>query len=380
MDPETTVPSPAANAWLLTCLAVTAREGASDLFLLADAPPTIKRQGVFHPLNNEALNGQQIRDLALSILTPAQQRQFDANREYDLAFDAPDVGRFRINLMVSRGNVGIVARHVLPNVRDLAALRLPGVLGDLALYKSGLILAVGAAGSGKTTTLASMLDHRNRTVAGHILTIEDPIEYLHTHGRSLVTQREVGSDTQSYDDALRHAMREAPDVIMIGEIRDRTSMQHAMHYAESGHLCLSTLHAANASQAIHRILNFFPDTAHRQLLMDLSLNLRAVVALRLIQGEQGLLVPATEVMLQTARIADLIQKGEVDELRTAIRRGAEPGMRSFDQSLFEMYRTSLISEEAAIAHADSRTDMAVRIRLARGSSATTEGGSLETLP
>lgn len=379
MDSET-VSSPGANAWLLTCLSVTAREGASDLFLLAGAPPTIKRQGVFHPLNNEPLSGQQIRDLALSILTPTQQRQFDADREYDLAFDAPEVGRFRINLMVTKGNVGLVARHIAPSVGSLAELRLPDILGNLALYKSGLILAVGAAGSGKTTTLASMIDYRNATTGGHILTVEDPIEYLHSHKRSLVTQREVGSDTQSYDAALRHAMREAPDVILIGEIRDRASMQHAMHYAESGHLCLSTLHAANASQAIHRILNFFPDTAHRQLLMDLSLNLRAVVALRLIQGEQGMRVPATEVMLQTARITDLIQKGEVDELRTAIQRGAEPGMRSFDQSLFEMYRTSLISEEAAIANADSRTDMAVRIRLARGGNPSAEGGALETMP
>lgn len=358
--------APAGDERLLSCLAVMVREGASDLFLLAGAPPTIKRQGAFIPITQAPLSAPQARELALSVLLPDQAEQFAQQKEWDLAFDAPTVGRFRLNIMVHRGQVGMVARHVPAEVAPLASLGLPPVLQQVALFKSGLVLAVGAAGSGKTTTLASMLDHRNRTVAGHILTIEDPIEYLHTHQRSLVTQREVGIDTLSYDEALRHAMREAPNVILIGEIRDRVTMQHAMHYAESGHLCLSTLHAANASQAIQRILNFFPETAHQQLLMDLSLNLQAIVALRLIMGLQGRLVPATEVMLHTPYVADLIQKGQLDEIKTAIRRGGEPGMVSFDQSLFALQESGAISAAEAIAHADSRTDLTLRIRLSSG--------------
>lgn len=369
--------TPAGDDRLLSCLAVMVREGASDLFLLAGAPPTIKRQGAFVPITQAPLAAQQVRELAYSVLQPVQVAQFEAQKECDLAFDAPGVGRFRMNLMVHRGQVGLVARHVPSAVASLDALGLPPVLRQLAMLQNGLVLAVGAAGSGKTTTIASMLDHRNQTAAGHILTIEDPIEYLHVHKRSLVTQREVGFDTLSYDDALRHAMREAPNVILIGEIRDRVTMQHAMHYAESGHLCLSTLHAANASQAIQRILNFFPETARQQLLMDLSLNLRAVVALRLVAGVRGLLVPATEVMLQTPYVADLIQKGQVDELRTAIRRGGEPGMGSFDQSLYALQESGAISAAEAIAHADSRTDLTLRMRLtanARHGASAEEGG------
>ena len=357
---------PLADARLLSCMQLAVREGASDLFILSGAPPMVKCQGAFVPLASAALTAEQARALALSVLSPEQSRQFEMNLECDLAFEATGVGRFRVNLMFHRGDVGLVARYVPASVARLEALRLPVSLGQLSMLHSGLILAVGAAGSGKTTTLASMLDHRSRSMAGHILTIEDPIEYLHQHQRSLVTQREVGSDTLSYDHALRHAMREAPDVIMIGEIRDRHSMQHAMHYAESGHLCLSTLHAANASQAIHRILNFFPDTAHRQLLMDLSLNLRAIVALRLVPDLQGRRVPATEVMVQTAHISDLIQRGQIDELRTAIRRSGEPAMVGFDQSLLNLYQEGVISAEQAIVYADSRTDMTVRIRLASG--------------
>ncbi|WP_291554265.1 PilT/PilU family type 4a pilus ATPase [Comamonas sp. SCN 65-56] len=354
------------DARLLSWLAMTAQSGASDLFLLAGAPPTVKNRGEFHPLSAQPLQAQQVRELALSLLTPTQRQEFELKQERDLALEAPGVGRFRVNLLFQRGTVGLVARYVPATVAPLQTLKLPPVLGQIVQHKSGLVLAVGAAGSGKTTTLASMIDQRNRTATGHILTIEDPIEYLHEHRQSLVSQREVGTDTHSYDEALRHAMREAPNTIMIGEIRDRNSLQHAMHYAESGHLCLSTLHAANASQAIHRILNFFPDSAHRQVLMDLSLNVRAIIALRLIRSAAGTLVPATEVMLQTARIADLIRNGEIDELRSAISRGGEPGMGSFDQSLFELYRQGVIAEQDAVAHADSRTDMTVRIRLSQG--------------
>jgi twitching motility protein PilU len=268
---------------------------------------------------------------------------------------------------------------VAASIPRLDELGLPPVLGKLAFLKRGLVLTVGSAGSGKTTTLASILDHRNANTCGHILTVEDPIEFLHTHKKSLVTQREVGLDTHSYDEALRRAMREAPNVIMIGEIRDRATMQHALHYAESGHLCVSTLHANNANQAVQRILNFFPETAQRQLLMDLSLNLSAVIALRLIPGLAGRLVPATEIMLLTPFVAELIQKGQIDELKTAIIRGTEQGMCSFDQSLLAMVDAGSISPEEAIAHADNRTDVRLRLRLAAGNSLEIAGMDMTEL-
>jgi len=293
--------------------------------------------------------------------------------ECDFSFQTPDQARFRINVHMQRGNVGVVVRHVTARIPTLDELGLPPVLKQLAFLKGGLVITVGSAGSGKTTTLASLLDYRNENTSGHILTVEDPIEYLHTHKKSLVTQREVGLDTASYDEALRRAMREAPNVIMIGEIRDRLTMQHALHYAESGHLCVSTLHANNANQAVQRILNFFPETAHRQLLLDLSLNLQAVVAQRLVKSVQGPVVPAMEVMLLTTYVSELIQKGQVDELKTAIARSGEQGMCTFDQSLFDLYERGVISAEETVANADNRTDVTLRLRLASGAPLGVDG-------
>ncbi len=353
---------------LLSCLALVARERASDLFLVAGAPPTVKRQGEFLPLGAQPLTAHDIHTMAHSIMGKAQQQEFETTLECDFSYALAQGARFRVNVHRQRGQVGMVIRHVPASIATLDALGLPPVLKELAFLQGGLVLAVGSAGSGKTTTLAALLDHRNAHASGHILTIEDPIEYLHHHQKSLVTQREVGLDTRSYDEALRRAMREAPNVIMIGEIRDRATMQHALHYAESGHLCVSTLHAHNANQAVQRILNFFPEHAHRQLLMDLSLNLRAVVAQRLIKGTAGRLVPATEVMLLTPYVADLIQKGHIDELKTAILRGSEQGMCSFDQSLFRLVETGAISAQQAVAHADNRTDLSLKLRLAAGGS------------
>ncbi len=325
---------PSGDPRLLSFLAQMVHEGASDLFLTAGAPPTLKRQGVFTPMDSGALSAQDVRELAFSIMRKAQIEEFESHLECDLAFQTGQTDRFRVNVHLQRGQVGMVVRYVSPKIPSLEALGLPPVLKQLAFLKGGLVLAVGAAGSGKSTTLASMLDYRNEHTAGHILTVEDPIEYLHTHKKSLVTQREVGLDTLSYDEALRHAMREAPNVIMIGEIRDRLTMQHALHYAESGHLCVSTLHANNANQAVQRILNFFPEDAHNQLLMDLSLNLKAVVAQRLIMGTRGKLVPAVEVMLLSHYVSDLIQKGQIEGLKTAIERSGEVGMCSFDSRFF----------------------------------------------
>ena len=361
---------------LLACLALVAREGASDLFLMAGAAPTIKRQGIYVPVARVAMTADDIRAMAYSVMRKAQRDEFEATMECDLSYTTADGERFRVNVHMQRGQVGMVIRHVVSRIPDLEQLGLPPVLKKLAFLHGGLILAVGAAGSGKSTTLAAMLDHRNEHSDGHILTIEDPIEYLHTHKKSLVTQREVGLDTASYDEALRRAMREAPSVILIGEIRDRATMQHALHYAQSGHLCLSTLHAHNATQAIQRIVNFFPETAHQQLLMDLSLCLRAVIGQRLIKTVSGGLVPAVEIMLRTPFVADLIQKGQVNELRTAIARGTEQGMCSFDQSLMALVDAGTIVPAEAVANADNRTDITLKLRLAAGGSVDADGGGM----
>lgn len=354
------------SAALQELLVAMVREEASDLFLIAGAPATVRCHGDYVALGPAPLTGETIRAFALSAMTPPQAKVFEARKECDLALNVPGAGRFRVNVHLQRGQTGMVVRYVSSHIPSLEALGLPPVVQQLAFLKRGLVLAVGAAGAGKTTTLASLLDHRNARIPGHILTIEDPIEYVHTHRRSLVTQREVGLDTLSYDEALRHAMREAPSVIMIGEIRDRETMQHALHYAESGHLCVSTLHANNASQSIQRILNFFPDTAHAQILLDLSLNLKAVVAQRLIPGKQSRQVPAVEVLLLTNFIADLLQKGQVHEIRTALERSSQVGMCTFDQSLFELYERGAINQEDMLAYADNRTDLSLRLRLAAG--------------
>ena len=367
---------PVGDPRLLACLALVAREGASDLFLLAGASPTVKRQGVYVSISRQVLSADDIRVMAYSVMRKAQREEFEATMECDLSYATADGERFRFNIHMQRGQVGMVVRHVVSHIPSLDQLGLPPVLKKLAFLHGGLVLTVGAAGSGKTTTLAALLDHRNQHADGHILTIEDPIEYLHHHKKSLVTQREVGLDTASYDEALRRAMREAPSVIMIGEIRDRATMQHALHYAQSGHLCVSTLHAHNASQSVRRILNFFPESAHQQLLMDLSLSLRAVVGLRLIKGVQGTLVPATEVMLLTPYVADLIQKGQVDELKTAIVRGSEQGMCSFDQSLLALVEAGAIAPAEAVSYADNRTDVSLRLRLAAGNPLAADDGGM----
>jgi twitching motility protein PilU len=358
---------------LLACLAFMVRESGSDLFLLAGAQPTIKRHGAFSPIAQQTLSADDTRAMAYSVMREAQRLEFDTTMECDLSLQTPDTERFRVNVHLQRGQVGMVIRHVKARIPSLDELGLPPVLKKLAFLKSGLVLTVGAAGAGKTTTLAALLDHRNTMAGGHILTVEDPIEYLHPHKKSLVTQREVGLDTLSYDEALRRAMREAPNVILIGEIRDRATMQHALHYAESGHLCVSTLHANNANQAVQRILNFFPEDARQQVLMDLSLNLRAVVAQRLITGQNGTLVPATEIMLRTPYVAELILKGQVDELKSVIARSTEQGMCSFDQSLLLLAAQGTISHEQAIAYADNRTDVNLKLRLAAGVSTDVDG-------
>lgn len=344
-------------------LATMVAQGASDLFLSTGAAPSIKVQGVVRHLPEAELDASRIQRLAYSVMRESQIRDFEATLECDLAIAIEGLGRFRVNVYRQRGDVAVVVRHINAQIPTLDALKLPPVLKTLAMLKRGLVLVVGAAGSGKSTTLAAMINHRNQSASGHILTVEDPMEFEHSHGQSIVDQREVGLDTRSFDEALRHAMREAPDVIMIGEIRDRETMQHALAYAETGHLCVSTLHANNANQAVQRILNFFPEAAHRQLLMDLSLNLKGVVGQRLIRGTSGHLVPALAVMLLSPYVADLIQKGQFDDIQDAMAKSNEIGMLTFDQSLYNLYERGEITAEQAVDNADSRTDLSLRIRL-----------------
>ena len=369
MDHPHTVPEEDLGHYLSAMVA----HAASDLFLSSGMPAAVKVQGVVRRLQEAPLSAERIKRLAYSVMRESQIREFEASLECDLAIAIEGLGRFRVNVYRQRGEVAVVVRHINANIPSLESLKVPPVLSKLAMLKRGLVLVVGAAGSGKSTTLAAMLDHRNRYAAGHILTVEDPMEFEHAHGKSIVDQREVGLDTQSFEEALRHAMREAPDVIMIGEIRDRETMQHAMAYAETGHLCVSTLHANNANQAIQRILNFFPETAHRQVLMDLSLNLKGVVGQRLIRGAADKLVPAVEVMLLSPYIADLIQKGQTDDIKEAMAKSNELGMCTFDQSLYALYERGDLTAEQAIDNADSRTDLSLRIRLQHGQRPDTGG-------
>ncbi|MFN7041368.1 MAG: PilT/PilU family type 4a pilus ATPase [Acidovorax temperans] len=355
-----------ARVEIFSFLNLMVEKAGSDLFFSVGAPVNLKIEGITHPLKMPALRPGQVKQLAYSVMNERQISEFEAKMEMNLSISAENLGRFRVNVFVQRGETGMVIRYIKNKIPPLAALGLPPVLEKLVMRKRGLVLVTGATGSGKSTTLASMLNYRNENATGHILTIEDPLEFLHAHKLSVVDQREVGIDTHSYEEALKNALREAPDVIMIGEIRDRNTMKQAIAYAETGHLCLSTLHANNANQAMERVINFFPEEAHRQLLVDLSLNLAGVVSQRLIPGLHEKLVPAVEVMLNSSYISDLITKGEFSGIKEAMARSTEIGMCTFDQALYQLYTEDRISLEEALHNADSRTDLALRVRLAAG--------------
>ncbi len=353
---------------LTAYLKLMALHGASDLFLSVGVAPTLKIQGALRHLSMPPLGPGSVKALAESIMSEAQKQRFERDLECDFAVALKDIGRYRINVFVQRGQVAMSVRYVNFRIPALAELLLPPVITQLAMEKRGLILAVGAAGAGKSTTIAAMLEWRNQHGEGHILTVEDPIEYLHKHRNCIINQREIGLDTHSYQEALSHALREAADVIMIGEIRDLDTMQHALNYAETGLLCISTLHANNAYEAIERILGFYPEEARKQVLLELSMNLKAVIAQRLVRGVNERLVPAVEVMLPTARISDLIRRGQIDLIREAIAKSVEPGVQTFDQSLFDLWQRGAVTMEQAIENADSKTDLALRIRLATSQS------------
>jgi twitching motility protein PilU len=341
-------------------------QNGSDMFFSVGSPAQIKVEGHTRPVDMPKLLPGAVRHMAYQLMSAKQAAEFELELELNLAVNIADGGRFRINLYYQRGEVSMVARLIKRHIPSISALGLPTQLEQLALHERGLILVIGAAGAGKSTTLAAMLDYRNEHQDGHILCIEDPIEFLHQHKRSVLDQREVGIDTHSFASALRNVLREAPDVIMLGEIRDVDGMQHALHYAETGHLCIATLHATSTTHALERVVRFFPEEARLQVLADLGQNLLALIGQRLVPGVAEQRVVAVELMLGTAHIRDLIQRGLFDELREAIGRGTEQGMQTFDQHLLTLYENGKISAEEAIRHAESRTDITLKIRLAHG--------------
>ncbi len=337
---------------------------ASDLYLTAERPSMYRVDGKIRAVGDQGLNSDEVSALASSIMNERQLKEFSETHEMNLATALPGVSRFRVNIFQQRGSVGMVIRRVKANVATLDELGLPSILKDISMSKRGLTLLVGATGSGKSTTLAAMVDHRNSSEPGHIITIEDPIEFVHQHKMSIITQREVGFDTHSFQAALKNTLRQAPDVILIGEIRDTETMEAAITFAETGHLCLGTLHSNNANQAIERIMNFFPAERHEQIYMQLSLNLRSIVSQRLIPSTDGKRVAALEILMDTPRLKDLIKKGEVDTLKEGMEQGVQEGCQTFDQALFALYKEGKISLDQALVNSDSANNLRLKIKLA----------------
>lgn len=340
-------------------------QGGSDLFLSVGTTGQVKVEGITRPVNDYILRPGDVAAMARQLMSQRQRADFERDLEMNLAVSVTSAARFRVNVYYQRGEVSMVVRMIQSRIPDIIELGLPAQLEKLAMLDRGLILVVGAAGSGKSTTLAAMLEHRNQNKSGHIICIEDPIEYIHQHKLSVIDQREVGLDTHSFSEALRNVLREAPDVIMLGEIRDLDTMQNALHYAETGHLCLATLHGTTSTHALERVVRFFPEEARKQILADLAQNLVAVIAQRLVPALTQRRAVAVELMLATAHIRDLIQRDLLDDLREAIGRAQEQGLQTFDQHLFQLYSAGKISVEEALRHADSRTDLTLRIKLGR---------------
>ena len=334
-----------------------AEKKASDVFITAGAPIHIKIQGQTMPINQQVMDPQMIRRMVVEAVTPAQMETLERERELNLSFGRRDLGNFRVNMFWQRNSLAVVVRYIQSEIPTISELGLPEVLNEVVMEKRGLVLVVGATGSGKSTTLASMIDHRNRNRGGHILTVEDPIEYLFKHRKSVVNQREVGIDTLSWNEALRNAMRQAPDCILIGEIRDRETMQAAISYAQTGHLCLATLHANNAYHALNRIVNFFPLENRQLLYLDLAVALRCIVSQRLVRKPDGKRIPAVEILMNTRHIAELIEKGELNEIKEAMEQSLAPGSQTFEQALFGLHADKTITLDEALANADSPSNL-----------------------
>jgi twitching motility protein PilU len=353
-----------ASKFVNDLLRLMVSRAGSDLFLTADFPPAIKVDGKITKVSPQPLTGQHTLQLARSVMNDKQAAEFERTNECNFAISPQGMGRFRVNAFVQQGNVGLVFRTIPQALPTIESLNLPRVLQDVALTKRGLVIFVGATGSGKSTSLAAMVDYRNENTQGHIITIEDPVEFVHPHKNCIVTQREVGIDTDGWDIALKNSLRQAPDVILMGEIRDRETMEHAVTFSETGHLCMATLHASSANQALDRIINFFPEERRAQLLMDLSLNLKAMVSQRLLAREEGRgRIAAVEILLNTPLVSDLIFKGEVGELKDLMKRSRELGMQTFDQALFDLYDGHFVSLEDALRNADSVNDLRLQIKL-----------------
>ncbi len=345
-------------------LRLMTQKNGSDLFITANFPPAIKVDGRIMPVSNQVLSPQHSAELARAIMNDRQAAEFESTKECNFAISPTGIGRFRVNALVQQGRIAVVLRTINMSIPTIDELGLPVVLKDIAMSKRGLVILVGGTGTGKTTSLAAVVDHRNRNSQGHIVTVEDPIEYVHEHKGCIVTQREVGIDTDSWEAALKNSLRQAPDVILMGEIRDRETMDYAVAFAETGHLCLATLHANSTNQAIDRIINFFPEERRQQLLMDLSLNLRAMVSQRLLPKKDGKgRVAAIEIMLNSPLISDLIFKGEVHEIKEVMKRSREIGMQTFDQALFDLFEAGRIGYEDALRNADSINNLRLQIKL-----------------
>jgi twitching motility protein PilU len=369
-----------AKSYIVKLLTAMSQGGGSDLFVSKDFPPSMKLQGAMKPMTNQKLTGEVTRALAHSLMNDKQREEFARDLECTFASSLPGVARFRVNVFVQQQNVGMVIRTIANDIPDLAKLGLPETLMDIIMTKRGLVLVVGATGSGKSTSLAAMIDHRNRTSPGHIVTVEDPVEFVHQSKQSLITHREVGIDTHSWHNALKNTLRQAPDVILIGEIRDTETMEHAITFAETGHLCLGTLHSNSANQTLDRIINFFSEDRRKQLLMDLSSNLRAIISQRLVRTEDGKgRRAAVEILLNTPIIADKLLKGEFHEIKAIMGKSQELGMRTFDASLFELYNEGVISFDEAIRNADSANELRLNIKL-KGRPQTNETLSLAAEP
>jgi twitching motility protein PilU len=353
-----------AKNYIVKLLSAMSQAGGSDLFVSKDFPPSMKLQGNMCPLINQKLSGELARDLTFALMNERQREEFSKDLECNFAISVPGVARFRVNVFMQQQNPGMVIRTIANEIPDLAKLGLPETLKDIVMTKRGLVLVVGATGSGKSTSLAAMIDHRNHSSAGHIVTVEDPVEFIHQSQQSLITHREVGIDTHSWHNALKNTLRQAPDVILIGEIRDTETMEHAIAFAETGHLCLGTLHSNSANQTIDRIINFFSEDRRKQLLMDLSSNLRAIVSQRLVRTEDGKgRRAAVEILINTPTIADKLLKGEFHEIKSIMQKSRELGMMTFDASLFDLYNAGAIGYDEAIRNADSANELRLNIKL-----------------
>lgn len=359
-------------------LKLMAHKKASDLFITVGLPPSIKVHGRISPIAQSPLTAEQARDLVLGVMTPGQREEFEKTHECNFAIGLKNVGRFRVSCFYQRSHVGMVLRRIETKIPTVEELNLPSILNSLAMTKRGIIIFVGATGTGKSTSLAAMVGYRNKNSSGHIVTIEDPIEYVHQHDGCIITQREVGIDTDSYEVALKNTLRQAPDVILIGEVRTRETMENAISFAETGHLCLTTLHANNANQALDRIIHFFPEDRHPQLFMDLSLNLKATIAQQLIPRPDGKgRVPAIEVMLNSPLAQEMVRKGEIHKLKDLMKQSTNQGMQTFDQHLYHLYQSGEISYEDALRYADSANEVRLMIKLAQGGDADTLSSGLE---